>query len=101
MASAGTPAARFAGPLTRRYHGLLLAALKPPVGRTLMLAAFEEVASYLGAANRWHHGTIAPRGYAYIEPFAINTLPMMQRVLARPEWPQRMTPLDFPSAHAA
>ncbi len=27
-----------AGLLTRRYHGLLVAALKPPLGRTLMLA---------------------------------------------------------------
>ena len=26
-----------AGSLTRRYHGLLVAALKPPLGRTLLL----------------------------------------------------------------
>ncbi len=66
-----------AGTLTRRYHGLLIAALKPPVGRTLMVAAFEEVARYLGtayelAANRWHDGTIAPHGYAYIERFRLD-----------------------------
>ena len=66
-----------AGTLTRRYHGLLLAALKPPVGRTLMLAAFDEIARYLGAAhelaaNRWRDGTLAPRGYAYIERFRLD-----------------------------
>jgi predicted glycogen debranching enzyme len=68
-----------AGTLTRRYHGLLLAALKPPVGRTLMLASLEAIASYSGAsyelaANRWHDGTIAPSGYAYIERFLLDGL---------------------------
>ena len=32
-----------AGPPTRRYHGLLVAALSAPVGRTLMLGPVEEV----------------------------------------------------------
>ncbi len=31
-----------AGLLTRRYHGLLMAALKPPLGRTLLLAKLDE-----------------------------------------------------------
>ena len=36
------------GNLTRRYHGLLVAALSPPVGRTQLVAKLEETASYLG-----------------------------------------------------
>jgi len=77
-----------AGTLTRRYHGLLVAALKPPVGRTLLVAAFEEVATYLGAryelaANRWHDGTVAPRGFAYVERFALDgTTPVWEFALA-------------------
>ncbi len=77
-----------AGILTRRYHGLLLAALKPPVGRVLMVAAFEEVAGYLGAAyelaaNRWRDGTIAPRGYAYVERFMLDgSVPVWEYALS-------------------
>ena len=31
-----------AGTLTRRYHGLLVAALKPPLGRTLLCTKVDE-----------------------------------------------------------
>ncbi|MFT7585601.1 MAG: putative glycogen debranching enzyme [Cellvibrionaceae bacterium] len=34
------------GMLTRRYHGLLIAALNPPLGRTLMLTKFDETVQY-------------------------------------------------------
>jgi predicted glycogen debranching enzyme len=76
-----------AGTLTRRYHGLLLAALKPPVGRTLMVAGFEAIASYSGAAyelaaNRWRDGTIAPRGYTHIERFVLDgSMPVWEYAL--------------------
>src|SRR5262245_8627702 len=50
-----------AGLLTRRYHGMLIAALKPPLGRTLLVAKFDEQASYNGrdyllAAGQWRSG---------------------------------------------
>ena len=35
-----------AGLLTRRYHGLLIAALKPPLGRTLLLTRLDETVTY-------------------------------------------------------
>src|SRR5512136_1002878 len=49
------------GNLTRRYHGLLLAALNPPVGRTQLVAKLDETARYDGtdyplATNRWATG---------------------------------------------
>jgi predicted glycogen debranching enzyme len=77
-----------AGTLTRRYHGLLLAALKPPVGRTLLVAALEAIATYSGAAyelavNRWRDGTIAPRGYAYLERFLLDgSVPVWEYALS-------------------
>jgi len=40
-----------AGLLTRRYHGLLIAALKPPLGRTLLLTRLDETATYDGCAT--------------------------------------------------
>jgi len=66
-----------AGLLTRRYHGLLVAALKPPVGRVLVAAKLDEVVEYGGAgyalaANRWADGTVAPDGYRHIERFSLD-----------------------------
>ncbi len=47
-----------AGLLTRRYHGLLIAALNPPLGRTLLLTKLNETATYNGQTyplftDRW------------------------------------------------
>jgi predicted glycogen debranching enzyme len=36
-----------AGNVTRRYHGLLVAALRPPVGRTLLVSNVDATAEYL------------------------------------------------------
>ncbi|MBI4609784.1 MAG: glycogen debranching enzyme family protein [Candidatus Rokubacteria bacterium] len=63
-----------AGTLTRRYHGLLVAALKPPLGRTLLVARVDETVDYAGApyplfTNRWADGTVEPHGYRHIERF--------------------------------
>ena len=61
-----------AGNLTRRYHGLLMAALKPPLGRTLLVSKLDETVGYLGASfalatNRWAGGYVDPVGYLHIE----------------------------------
>ena len=66
-----------AGPLTRRYHGLLVAALTPPVDRTVLVTKFDEIVEYAGthtalAANRWADGTVAPEGYQHIESFRLD-----------------------------
>src|SRR6266446_8807513 len=65
------------GNLTRRYHGLLVAALKPPVGRTQMVAKLEETVrfdgkDYLLGTNRWSSGAIEPKGYLHIESFRLE-----------------------------
>jgi hypothetical protein len=44
----GYASGTLAGVLTRRYHGLLIAALEPPVGRTLLVTRLDETASYDG-----------------------------------------------------
>ena len=66
-----------AGLLTRRYHGLLIAALAPPLGRTLMLAKLDEDAKYDGQrfklfANRWEDGTVESEGLRYLESFCLE-----------------------------
>ncbi len=44
----GYAAGTIAGTLTRSYHGLLIAALEPPLGRVLTLASLDAYVSYLG-----------------------------------------------------
>jgi len=66
-----------AGTLTRRYHGLLFAALKPPLGRTLLVSKVEEIVEYDGAeyslsTDRWVGGALDPQGYRYIERFRLD-----------------------------
>ncbi len=70
-----------AGMLTRRYHGLLVAALQPPLGRTLLLAKLDETVgydhlTYALHTNRWADGNVDPQGYRHIESFALEgTIP--------------------------
>jgi predicted glycogen debranching enzyme len=76
------------GALTRRYHGLLVAALSPPVGRTLLVPKFDEFAAYRGriyplGTNRWADGTVDPAGFVNIESFEVDgTAPVWRFALA-------------------
>jgi predicted glycogen debranching enzyme len=67
-----------AGSLARRYHGLLVAALAPPLGRTLLAAKLEETLTYGGVtwelgANRWQSGAVTPEGHRFIERFCLES----------------------------
>ncbi|MGB7250495.1 MAG: amylo-alpha-1,6-glucosidase [Phormidesmis sp.] len=66
-----------AGTLTRCYHGLLVAALKPPLGRTLLLTKLDETVQYQRSAyplscDRWAGGTLTGYGYRYLERFHLE-----------------------------
>jgi predicted glycogen debranching enzyme len=66
-----------AGLLTRRYHGLLIAALEPPLARTLLVAKLDETATYNQGiyslySNRWTHSQLEPLGYHHIEYFTLE-----------------------------
>jgi predicted glycogen debranching enzyme len=66
-----------AGLLTRCYHGLLIAALEPPLGRTLLVSKLEETARYDGGAfplfaNRWASGAVEPTGYTHVDRFRLE-----------------------------
>jgi predicted glycogen debranching enzyme len=68
--------------LTRRYHGLLIAPVDPPLGRVLVLTKADATATIDGRSyplftNRWSGGTIAPEGYQAIEEFRLDgTIPV-------------------------
>ncbi len=70
---------------TRRYHGLLTAALKPPGGRTLLLSKLEEVLligskRYELSANQYP-GIIHPQGQQFLKNFRLDPFPIFTYVV--------------------
>src|SRR5204862_389643 len=64
------------GPHTRRYHGLLVAPLAPPLGRHVLVSKIEEALevggeTYALSANEFQDETIAPRGFERLTGFAL------------------------------
>ena len=92
-----------AGLLTRRYHGLLIAALQPPLGRTLLLTRLDETATYDGHTyplftNRWAVPIAAlchERGREWdgVEPIGFHHLERFHLEGTTPVW-------TFACAHA-
>jgi len=65
------------GARTRRYHGLLVAALRPPTDRTLLVSKVDVAVGYRGqrmalGANEFADGTIAPRGHLLLDGFRLE-----------------------------
>ena len=65
---------------TRRYHGLLVAATKPPVGRMVLLSKLEETVVLDGrrfdlSCNRYP-GVVHPNGYVHLKEFRQNPFPV-------------------------
>ena len=84
----GYGAGTIAGTLTRRYHGLLIAALKPPLERTLLLTKLDETAVYDGQTyplytDHWGSGSVEPQGFLHLERFHLEgTTPVWTYALA-------------------
>jgi predicted glycogen debranching enzyme len=73
----GFASGTLAGMNTRRYHGLLMASLKPPVQRTLMVAKLDATATYCGqryalATNEFTDGSISPEGFVHLNSFVLD-----------------------------
>ncbi|HKY28940.1 MAG TPA: amylo-alpha-1,6-glucosidase, partial [Pyrinomonadaceae bacterium] len=65
---------------TRRYHGLLTAATKPPVGRLVLLSKLEETLVIDGrrhelSANQYP-GVVHPQGFNYQTSFRLDPFPV-------------------------
>jgi predicted glycogen debranching enzyme len=71
-----------AGANTRRYHGFLVASLRPPVERMLLVAKVElsvnyRAVDYLGrsidlSCNEFADGVISGQGFVHLESFAVR-----------------------------
>lgn len=61
---------------SRRYHGLLVAALNPPGGRNLLVSKLEELVSVGGKdypfATNAYPGTVFPEGFRWQRTFALE-----------------------------
>jgi predicted glycogen debranching enzyme len=73
----GFASGTIAGGMARRYHGLLNAALQPPLGRTHLVATLDETvryadATYALATHRWASGAVDPQGFLYLESFRLE-----------------------------
>jgi 4-alpha-glucanotransferase len=73
----GYAAGTIAGTLTRRYHGLLIAPVYPPLGRMLVLAKADAMLidgeqAWPLFSNRWSGAIVDPAGYIDIECFELD-----------------------------
>ncbi len=78
----GYAAGTLIGATTRSYHGLLVAALRPPVERSVLVTKLDEEVEVAGehgqsilyklGVNEYQDGTLDPTGYAYLDSFALE-----------------------------
>ena len=69
-----------AGTNTRRYHGLLVASLRPPADRHVLLSRLDEVVSADGLpdvplASNQYPRTISPAGHTHLIEFRLDPFP--------------------------
>jgi predicted glycogen debranching enzyme len=75
----GYASSTFSGAHSRKYHGLLVASLSPPVHRFVMVSKLEETIrrgelSYALGSNQFP-GALHPHGYAYVSKFNRHLFP--------------------------
>jgi predicted glycogen debranching enzyme len=75
----GFSSSTISGLNTRRYHGLLIAATKPPVGRFVLLSKLEETLMIDGRryelSSNQYPGVIHPQGFNYQTSFRLDPFP--------------------------
>jgi predicted glycogen debranching enzyme len=75
----GYASSSLSGANTRRYHGLLVAALQPPTGRTVMVSKIEETLAFqrdamVGLSANSYPGVVHPQGFQYLESYEQSPL---------------------------
>ncbi len=66
---------------SRRYHGLLVAAVRPPTHRVVLLSKLEEVlvvgdARFELSTNLYQPDVVSPQGYNFIDGFRLDPFPV-------------------------
>ena len=78
----GFASSTIVGVSTRRYHGLLVAATRPPVGRRVLLAKVEEqlesnARTFALATSVYAGAIVHPQGYLNLVEFRLDPWPVM------------------------
>jgi len=94
----GFASGTISGANTRRYHGLLTAATKPPLGRITMVSKIEETVTIDGeefelSANQYP-GAVSPRGYQYLASFRLDPFPIWTYSLGKVDVEKRIFMLN-------
>ena len=75
----GYASSSIVGANTRRYHGLLVAAMNPPTDRKVLVSKVEETIvvkeEIFSLSSNQYPGVIHPQGYAYLDRFERDPLP--------------------------
>ena len=84
----GFASSTISGANTRRYHGLLVAATQPPVGRRVLLSRLEERvccgAEATELSTNLYVGAVHPEGYRLLQEFRLDPWPVM--TYRHPSW---------------
>jgi predicted glycogen debranching enzyme len=76
----GFASSTISGANTRRYHGLLTAATKPPLGRLVLLSKFEETLligeDSFGLSANQYPDNVYPKGFQYLKGFRLEPFPI-------------------------
>lgn len=88
----GYASSTIAGMNTRRYHGLLIAATKPPLGRFVLLSQLEDAITVNGvrfdlSTNMYAGDVVHPQGYLHLIRFELEPHPTF--IYAHADWELR------------
>jgi predicted glycogen debranching enzyme len=76
----GYASSTVAGANSRRYHGLLVASLHPPVNRVVVVSKLDETLKINGEqfeiSSNQYPGAVHPKGYQYLESFEREIFPV-------------------------
>ena len=76
----GYASSTICGMNTRRYHGLLVAATRPPVGRAVLLSKLEETlvvsGERFGLSTNRYPDVLHPEGYRFLAEFRLDPFPV-------------------------
>ena len=76
----GYASSTVSGANTRRYHALLVAATKPPLGRMALLSKYEEAVIINGVrteiSTNQYAGAVHPQGYRLLTRFRLDPFPV-------------------------
>ncbi len=90
----GFASGTISGANTRRYHGLLTAATRPPLGRVTVLSKFEEILELDGIqfelSTNQFIGGVSPQGYKFLESFRLDPFPIWTFVIEEFEIEKRV-----------